>query len=226
MTTETTTYEASAYYDTARFTFRSLIPLLVGGGRIGEEEPPTADTAWWNTRLIQNVGDTEITWSALVNAYGHAVLTRSVSFLTPAQQMVNHTAQIHEVTLSDVTREAFSSLICEAIIGHPFVPLMSRREAREVWEVAQSDAAYIYKTGMHHILTKGGGGAGWNEGEIGEMWDEIHAAAQTFVGHDLGDHKSVLRKAGVVTFSRDVYNDGFHEKAYELMREAGLGVKP
>lgn len=224
-TLDTITYEAPAYYDTARWTLRSLIPYLLGDAEVVDEDAPTDDAPWWSARLVHRINDTEVSWYIQVNSFGLAYLNRSVSFLTPDEKPVNHTAHVDDWNLNGVTRESFSSLICEAIVGLPFVPMSSRKEAKEWWNVARQDAEYIYRTGMKHILAKGAGGAGWTEGEVGEQWDAIHDAAQTVVGHALGDHKSLLRNAGVVVYSWNVYEDGFHERAYELMQEAGLGAR-
>ena len=225
MTDTKTRYNATEYFDTARFTLRGIIPL-VRNGLIFDEEAPTLgqfpDTGLnsWATRLSQSINETHIAWHIVCDEDGVADISRSVSFLTPQDRVINHTVLLKQIDLNEMPRHVLSATLCEVILGVPFIPMESRKEAKLWWDTAERDAAYIFGVGMDRILTHGvSSGFDWSTEEIGERWDEIQNAAQIATGQVLGEHKSVMRRAEVIAYSANVYDDAFYTKAYDLLTD-------
>lgn len=210
-------YDPLAYYDVSRFTFRALA-TVVNNLNVWDEEPPTDENNSWAVRAVQKIGETCVGWHVVCDEDGVVDISRSVSFLTPDGSHIEHTVLLKQVDLRCEAGLGFlSSLLSDTIIGIPYVPMRSRKEAKDWAQVARKDASHIYEKGMARILAEGVSGNGWREGDEAERWDVIQENAELSVGHGLGRHKEGWRKVGVVFYSVNVYEDAFFEKASELM---------
>lgn len=209
-------YDPLAFYDVSRFTFRALATVVTDLNVFGEE-PPTDESSSWAVRAVQKIGETYVGWHVVCDEDGVVDISRSVSFLTPDSQPIEHSVILYGGALDVVTLSFLSSLLSETVIGIPYVPMRSRKEAKDWVQVARKDASHIYEKGMARILAEGVNGNGWREGDEAERWDVIQENAEVSVGHGLGRHKEGWRKVGVVFYSVNVYDDAFFERASELM---------
>lgn len=219
-------------YDTAKYTLRALLTVMNNVSVFDEEGPDMVNMHGlqsWATRLRQRINDTEVSWHIVSDEDGLVDISRSVSFLTPNGEPINHTTLLRQVDLGETSRQMFSSFICQLIIGLPAVPMTSRKEA-EAWEkVAKEDAAFAFRTGIHHAmihpqiivmrdLAIGEPVVGsWGELDESDRFNLIHGWAEDAVDQPLGRHKETWSKVGVVFDSADVYHDAWYQEASRLM---------
>lgn len=215
------THNPADYYETASLTLTALTHRTPRGS-LFDEEPPTRgefpDTGLnsWATRIQMWFGDVNISWHVVCDEQGVMDISKSVSFLTPNGEPVNDTRLRRQLDLNEMTRGQMAEIICEEIIGTPYIPLQSRKEVRDLIAVAELDARYTFRLGMQHILSKGLGGNGWAEADDAERWEEVMRAADESAGFTHG-HLVTWRKACVPFFSVNVYDDAFTEVAFGLM---------
>lgn len=218
-------------YDTAKYTLRALLTVMNNVSVFDEEGPDTVNMHGlqsWATRLRQRINDTEVSWHIVSDEDGLVDISRSVSFLTPNGEPINHTTLLRQVDLGETSRQMFSSFICQLIIGLSAVPMASRKEAKEWEKVAAEDANYVFRTGLHHAMTHpqiivmreiviGEESPSWGQLDVLDRFNLIHQWAEESVGHALGRHKAMWSQEGVVFDSADVYYEAWYTEASRLI---------
>ncbi len=214
-------YSPTESYDAAKYTLRALLPLMSNAEVFDEEGPDTVNMHGlqsWATRVRQRINDTEVSWHIVGDEDGLVDISRSVSFLTPSGQPINHTTLLRTLDMGEMTRHMLSSFICQLIIGVDSVPMASRKEHKEWVKVATEDANYTFRTGLAAIVNDPDLTVGtWQSSDLADRFAIIHAAAEKTAGRGLGRHKELWTQSGVIFDSSDVYYDAWYEESVRLM---------
>ena len=205
-------------FDAAKYTLRAMLTLPQRIRRvIFGEAGPTDTVQAWSLGYRHTINDTQMTWLLDTDEGGYLTITRTVEFPGP-NGPVKHSVKVHDgLDLAYMSPSALSKLIAVEIIGRETIPMGSRKEAREVYTTGERDAAYVFRTGVHHLLNTPLDRGTWGQLDMEDRWGVIHAAAENAVGHALGDHKPTWKAAGVSFDSHDMYYDGFNTLAGELL---------
>lgn len=217
----TTTYDPNNYYDTASMTLRAVHSFLSKARIFDEEKPDTTEGGLtsWATRIQTSINGTDISWHIVADNMGVVDIARNTVFLKPNDEPVTHTVIIEQLDLNELSREQFSSIICETILGVPYIPMRSRKEVRRWEDVARMNAGYAFRIGMQRILGNALGGMGWEEADNADRWAMILDEARNGSGNPhLGTVLPTWKEFCVQFSLEDVYGDAFTDRAVDLMQ--------
>lgn len=207
--------EHEQYVTTLRET---LVALATHLDRISAGSEPRTEvefavigaTAWVGDLRIDGYLGTNTTWSFIVNSngqVGYIRMTREGDIIL-GQKVDEVIGNYHELGA-----HRLAEMVCELILGTPYIPPVSRAELRIVEQTATDNATEVFVKGMQGILTGAYGGNGWTESDNSERWSYIESVGYEFIRHST----THLTRTGVPFYNIDVYQDAYVQRAYELV---------
>lgn len=120
------------------------------------------------------------------------------------------------VDLHEVSRDRLAEMICESVLGVRFIPLKSRKEARDTEAQGRKDADFVFRVGLARLLRYNLAGQEWHQLDNSDKALRLAQEGNAHLGHAVG-HKTGWVKERVPFFSSNVYQDAYFESMYAHM---------